>query len=99
MADISKFQEKQIPSKDKFNSMLSCGEVSKDEFKNIRPSKISDEDYFFAQKVFKTFNCKNLGDCTNLNCLSDVLLLADVLENFIDVSLKLSILLHFRTSP
>ena len=60
MTDISKFQEKQISSKDKFNSMLSCGEVLKDEFKNIRPSNISDEDYFFAQKVFKIFS-KNVG--------------------------------------
>ena len=83
MTDISKFQEKQIPSKNKFNSMLRCGEVSKDEFKKVRPSKISDEDYFFAQKVFKTFNCKSFGDYINLHCLSDVLLLADVLENFI----------------
>ena len=89
MTDISKFQANQISSKDKFNSMLSFWEVSEDEFKNMQPSKISKKDYEHAQEVFKTFNCKNVGDYTKLYCLSDVLLLlADVLENFIDVSLK-----------
>ena len=82
ISDISKLKEKQIPSKDKFNSMLSCGKVSKDEFKNMRPLKISVADYFFAQKVFKTFNCKNVGDYTALYCKLDVLPLADVFESF-----------------
>ena len=37
--------------------------------------------------VFKEFECKNLGGYTKLYCKADVLLLADVFENY-DVSLE-----------
>lgn len=54
---------------------------------NLRPHQISEGDYQHAQKVFKTMGCNNLGDYTELYCKSDVLLLADVFESFIDVCL------------
>ena len=43
---------------------------------------ITDEDYAHAQKVFKELKLKSLGDYHHLYIQSDVLLLADVFENF-----------------
>ena len=43
---------------------------------------ITDKDYTHAQKVFKEFKLKNLGDYHNLYLQSDTLLFADVSENF-----------------
>ena len=67
--------------------MLGSG-VILDSEATITPSELSDEDYCHAQKVFKTFDCKNLAHYTELYCKSDVLLLADVFETFIDVCLE-----------
>ena len=39
-------------------------------------------DYRYAQRVFKTFRNKNLGDYHDLYVQSDTLLLADVFEAF-----------------
>ena len=71
--------------------------IEKQDFKR----EISDKDYFHAQEVFKTFDCKNLADYTKLYCKSDVLLLADVFETFIDVCLKKYGLdpSHYITAP
>ena len=69
--------------------------------KTIEPHEISDKDYSHAQEVFKTFDCKNLADYTELYCKSGVLLLADVFETFIDVCLKKYGLdpSHYITAP
>ena len=84
MTDTSKFRETKLPLKKAFKSYLGSGTVEGE----IQPSEISDQDYQQAQVVFKTFGCKNLADCTELYCKSDVLLLADVFESFIDVCLE-----------
>ena len=54
-----------------------------------------------AEKVFKLFNCKNIGDYHDLYLKTDVLLLADVFENFRNVSLRDYKLdpAHFYTAP
>lgn len=64
-----------------------CEGVISDIGATIAHSNISDEDYRHAQKVFEAFSCEDLGDYTELYCKSDVLLLADVFESFIDVCL------------
>ena len=96
MTDISKFGERGLPPKKAFNSRLDTGAVSS--LDEMLPSEISDDDYRHALEVFKTLNCKNLGDYTELYCKSDVLLLADVFENFINICLEArSITLHYGT--
>ena len=88
MDSQSKLTETQLPFIEKFYSSLSG-------------SGIPDKDYEHAQNVWKTFQCKTLADYTKLYCKSDVLLLADVFENFIDVCLKKYGLdpSHYITSP
>ena len=49
---------------------------------------ITNSDYRHAQRVFKTFYNKNLGDYHDLYVQSDVLLVAHVFENSINQSLK-----------
>ena len=48
---------------------------------------ITDEDYQHAQAVWKEFNIESMKDYHNLYNLSDVLLLADVFENFRNICL------------
>ena len=64
--------------------MVSCS----DEFDEMKPKEVSHEDYVYAQKVFKDFACKNLGDYTGLYVKTDTFQLSDVMENFIDVCLE-----------
>ena len=62
---------------------------------------ITDEDYAHAQKVFKVFKLKNLGDYHDLYLQSDTLLLVDVFENFRNKCIKLYELdpAHFLSAP
>jgi hypothetical protein len=66
---ISKLDVKGLPGKDKFYSSL-------------YESDISDKDYERAQKVWDHFGMKTLRDYHDLYLETDVLLLADVFENF-----------------
>ena len=62
---------------------------------------ISDEDYQHALNVWNTFNCQTIRDYHDLYLKSDVLLLADVFENFRKTCLKHYNLdpAHYYTSP
>jgi hypothetical protein len=51
-------------------------------FSSLSESSITDEDYLFAQKVWKTFNCQNLLDYTELYCKIDTVLLAEIFQKF-----------------
>ena len=78
----------QLPPKEAFHSTL-------------LDMHISDEDYIHAQKVWKAFDCKRLGDYHNLFSCADVLLLADVFETFRKTSLRQYGLdpAHYYTGP
>ena len=75
MTDISRFNETQLPPKEAFHSRLN-------------DSDISDEDYDHAERVWSEFEIKNMGDYHDLYLKSDVLLLADVFEEFRNVCLE-----------
>ena len=72
---MTKLDETSLPPKEAFNSKLT-GEG------------ITDEDYQQAQSVWKEFNIESMKDYHNLYNLSDVLLLADVFENFRNICMN-----------
>ena len=57
-------------------------------YSRLNEEAITDEDYKHAQKVWKEFNINSLREYHDLYNISDVLLLADVFENFRDVCMK-----------
>ena len=69
---IEKFSETQLPPQESFYSKLN-------------DEGISNEDYSHAQKVWDEFQCKTFRDYHDLYNVSDVLILADVFENFRNV--------------
>ena len=69
MDDFNKFKEEGLPSIEKKYSKLT-GE------------DISDSDYNHAKNVWKKFKCKTMVDYHDLYLKCDVLILADVFENF-----------------
>ncbi|XP_068756169.1 uncharacterized protein [Montipora capricornis] len=86
-----------MDSYDKFNGKL----PPKEKFYSIlNDEHISDKDYKHAQNVWNTFSFKNMGEyMTYLK--SDILLLADVFENFRQTCLQYYKLhpCHYFTSP
>lgn len=51
-------------------------------FSSLSEETISNSDYNFAKKVWKTFKCKNLIDYTELYCQIDTILLAEIFQKF-----------------
>lgn len=83
-----KLDETQLPSKDQFYSRLS-------------DEHISDQQYQHAQQVWSTFDTHTLGEYSDLYLKTDVLLLADVFEQFRNTCLNVYGLdaAHYYTSP
>ena len=88
MDSFEKFNKTELPTKEEFYSILNN-------------EHISDEDYCHAQKVWNTFPLQTMGEYHNLYLKSDILLLADVFENFRKTCLQYYKLdpCHYFTSP
>ena len=88
MNSIKQLKETKLPPKEAFYSKLNDKEIS-------------DKDYEHAHNVWKTFNCQTLQDYHDIYLKSDVLLLADVFENFRKKCLKVYELdpCHYYTAP
>lgn len=99
MTDVSKFRERNLPPREAFATHLNAGTMSVGD--TIEPIQISEEKYQLTQRVFRIFYCKNLADFTEVYCKQDVLLLADVIENFVDVCFEKYGLdpLHYISAP
>ena len=69
MDSFDRFEEDHLPTRESFYNKLSEEECSP-------------ENYAHAQNVWKTFDCKTLGDYHDLYVTTDTLFLADVFERF-----------------
>lgn len=87
MDSWDRFQTTELPSIEKFTTEIG--------------GKIDIKDYLYAKLVYKKFNCKKLGDYSDLYLKTDVLLLADIFEKFRNVCLSFYGLdpAHYYTAP
>ena len=81
MDDFEKFKKQNLPKKTSF-------------FSRLKQEKVSEEDFLHAQRVWKEFELKNMGNFHDLYLKTDVLLLADVMENFRKLCEK-----HYELDP
>jgi hypothetical protein len=72
---FNKFDDVELPPRDSFYS-------------NLNEEGITEEEYARARNVWTTFNCQKFKDYHDLYLKTDVIFLADVFENFGDLSLK-----------
>ena len=88
MDAVEKFAEKQLPDRRDFYSFLTDEDISEKEYRH-------------AQKVWDTFRIENMGQYHDLYLKSDVLLLADVFQNFRETCLAYYGLdpCHYVSSP
>ena len=78
---FQKFGDQQLPPREEFYSI-------------ITDDSISDEQYEHAQKLWDISGVKTNGDYHDLYLKSDILLLADVFENF-----RRTCLQHYKPDP
>ena len=69
MDSFKKFEDNRLPKKEDFFSLMN-------------DEHITDEEYQHAQNVWKKFGLSSMGEYHDLYLKSDILLLADVFENF-----------------
>ena len=88
MDSFEKFNQKELPNKDQFYSILN-------------DQHITDDEYDHAKKVWNTFMIKTMSEYHDLYLVSDVLLLTDVFENFRKTCMQYYKLdpCHYFTSP
>jgi len=58
-------------------------------FNKLTNEKCAEQDYIHAKKVWSFFNCQNLKDYMMIYLMTDVLLLADIMENFRSVTKRI----------
>lgn len=63
----------------------SDGTLERDIVSTLTQSNVTDDDYKHAQQVWNAFGVKTIGEYSDLYLKTDVLLLADVFQNFRDV--------------
>ena len=81
MSSWDRFEETKLPPKEPFHSNLNMSDISK-------------YDYEHAQKVWKEFKLKNLGEYHDLYLKADVILLSNVFETFRNTCLQ-----HYKLDP
>ena len=81
MDSFSRFNETELPKRKYFYSILNDTNISEDEYQH-------------AQEVWDAFKIRNLGEYHDLYLKTDILLLADVFENF-----RKTCLHHYRLDP
>ena len=88
MDNWERYDETLLPNKEAFCS-------------NLNIENITDVDYRHANKVFKEFKLKHLGEYHDLYVQSDKLLLANILENVRNMCIKVYELdpTYFLTAP
>ena len=88
MNSFKKFDKCELPNKDAFCSSL-------------KDKGITDKEYLRLIEVWKVFDIKNLGEYHDLYLKTDVLLLCDLFEKFINFSSKYYELdpCHYFSSP
>ena len=88
MDSFEKFNNRELPTKDQFYSILN-------------DEHITDDEYIHAKEVWDTFYIKTMGEYHDLYLVSDVLLLTDVFENFRKTCMQYYKLdpCHYFTSP
>ena len=69
MKNMSIFDEKELPSVDKFYSKVACGGIRTDEYNH-------------AKKLWDLFKIDNMGEYHDLYVRADTAQLSDVFENF-----------------
>lgn len=85
---FEKFNEKELPPKEKYYS-------------DLTESEITDDDYMHAKTMWARVGMASIGDMCNFYVLTDALLLACVMENFRALSLQYYKLdpLHYVSLP
>ena len=76
MDSWERFNETSLPPKKAF-------------YRELTVEDITDKDYNHAQKVWRVFRIKNMGEYHDLYVLCDILLLADVFEKLIDKCIEI----------
>ena len=82
------FSEEKLPDKSKF-------------FSSLKDNGVNEKEYERAVNVWKLFKIKNLGQYHDFYLETDVLLLCDVFERFVETCLNYYILdsCHYFSSP
>ena len=75
MDSFKKFFDEKLPDRGKF-------------FSSLKDECISENDYSHAINAWNTFKMNTVGDCYDIYIKTDVLLLADVFEKFINTCLE-----------
>ena len=86
MNSFKRFNEKKLCARKYFFSSIKKGKI--DEDGKISDGHMSIEDYMVFEKIWDKFGMKNMGDYHDHYLKKDVLLLADLFENFIKTCLK-----------